>query len=308
MNKYIHWRHKNTKHLILFFVFLTQDLSASGIIDPDQLETQAWIQLENQIEEENYDKFKQNYSHPPETKSQDGIYIIGLKGYFFVGGGTNDWEGQLLQRDYFSEAHYQSWFSLIKDRQVKASLLGVKLVQIVVPDKQAVIPHLRWDSYPETMSQRPVLQLLSRLDENDLLYPIQPLIDKSKISCLYPRHESHWNTLACWLYFKPIMEEIWPHHSFSYRNLVVAVSPIGGGALSHMDPTFSGTQNSTHFVAKGQRIFTNNVLVSRPRESHPQPLAKPNVTVSHHWASIKHPLFLPIPSARIILDFRILSF
>jgi hypothetical protein len=54
-------KNQMVQHLLLISVFLIQNAFASYILNPDQLETQAWGQLENQIEEENYQGAKQYY-------------------------------------------------------------------------------------------------------------------------------------------------------------------------------------------------------------------------------------------------------
>jgi alginate O-acetyltransferase complex protein AlgJ len=250
-----------SKYLTFLFVLLSHSASASDkIIDPDKLETKSWIQLENEIEERNYQSIKPYYDLSPGTETKTKNAVMGLNGYTFVFEGSNSWEKQLLQNDFFPADFYHKWVSLIHSRHNQAGQLGIKLVQIVVPDKQAIIPHLRWKNIPETISQRPILKLLAHLGQ-DGLYPIQPLLEQARNGCLYPRHECHWNALACWLYFKPLMEKTWPDHKFSHKELTVSVTSESGVLLnSFWDNKVPHTQEKTRFIPIGKKVYTNNIF------------------------------------------------
>jgi len=285
------------KSTLLFILFLFQsvlsfgattpfiapthiEFESSSIEDLEQLNIQIFAEIENQIATDNYQRLEKYFNLPQETASINGVAIMGLHGHIFVGGGSNSWENQLFQPTYFPKSHYLEWVSLIQRRKEQALKLGVKLLQIVVPDKQAIIPHLRWKNQPETLDQRPVLQLLTRLNQKDLLYPIQPLLNNAQNFCLYPRENTHWNALGCWLYFKPLLEKIWPSHQFLTKELDISIFTSPGDLLPHL--WSENTENLvTRFQAKGTRVYTNNVYPTR-HANHCEIWINPNAKVKEH--------------------------
>src|SRR3546814_12147943 len=67
----------------------------------------------------------------------------------FIGNGANAWEQQLSGRLAMPEDWTLRWHHVLTLRRHIAEKAGLRLVHLVMPEKQVVIPDLRWPKGPE---------------------------------------------------------------------------------------------------------------------------------------------------------------
>lgn len=96
---------------------------------------------------------------PVGSRSPDGAVVVGREGHLFLLSGTNGAFTQLgadpVQRARLVEA----WRGLIAARRARAAALGIRFVQLIVPEKTSLVPELLPE--PETGGPTPFLAALT---------------------------------------------------------------------------------------------------------------------------------------------------
>lgn len=98
------------------------------------------------------------WTHPPGTRSLDGMAVVGRSGHLFLVSGTNAVLDQFLGRQTMTSAWLHGWTRAIEARRTAASALGARLAIVVVPDKLGI----HEDLFPEALERsglRPVERL-----------------------------------------------------------------------------------------------------------------------------------------------------
>ncbi|MBJ7332958.1 MAG: hypothetical protein JHC95_23895, partial [Solirubrobacteraceae bacterium] len=112
-------------------------------------------------------------THPVGTASPDDVAVVGRDGWLFIARGANDFVRQVTGEVPLPETSLTAWRGLLETQRAAAEKHGVRLVQLVIPDKLAVYR----DRFPEDLAPvgpRPVEQLLEG-GESGLLYPLEEL-------------------------------------------------------------------------------------------------------------------------------------
>lgn len=159
----------------------------------------------------------------PGVTSPNGIAVVGLGGYFFVGDGTNSWERQLSGELEPPEDWFDDWVSVLKGRQAEAARRGVILENLVVPEKQIIYADKRWAQATPAIGKRPLALLLPRLGpELRVRYPVLELRAARALGPTYHRHNSHWTPSGCCAALTPLLSHLdvavdWRELRFGYR-------------------------------------------------------------------------------------------
>ncbi|MGA0607719.1 alginate O-acetyltransferase AlgX-related protein [Phenylobacterium sp. VNQ135] len=123
--------------------------------------------------------------------------VAGLDGHLFVGLGTNNWEKQYAGRVNIDDAWFAAWAALLAKREAEAQRRGVTLCNLILPEKQVVMPEMRWRQ-PPSPDQRPLMQLLRRLPTGDsIYYAADDLIAAKTAAPIWARRNSHWTASGC---------------------------------------------------------------------------------------------------------------
>jgi hypothetical protein len=132
----------------------------------------------------------------PGTLSANGIAVAGLNGHMFIGDGANRWERQYLGELGISEDWYASWSRVLAAREAEAARRGVILCNVVIPEKQVLLPEHRWTPV-RGGEGRPLRRLLERLPDAPLIYLEDALRAEMAVAPAYFRHDSHWAPSGC---------------------------------------------------------------------------------------------------------------
>lgn len=134
----------------------------------------------------------------PGVRSPTGTAVAGLNGHMFIGDGANHWEAQHLGRTDIRPDWFAAWRDLFARRQVEAARRGVELWNLVIPEKQVVLPEQRWSAPIPDGERRPLTRLLPELGpEARLHYAAPALIAAKPYAPPYLRRDSHWTPSGC---------------------------------------------------------------------------------------------------------------
>jgi hypothetical protein len=105
----------------------------------------------------------------------------------------------------------------IKNRIELSQEFGLKLCHLVIPEKQSVLPNIRFPHGIQKIGKRPIEQILSI--NLSICYPLSELKKMYKFSDLYFRGDSHWNVAGAWICFKSLADILWPDKEFDFEVL-----------------------------------------------------------------------------------------
>jgi hypothetical protein len=165
--------------------------------------------IERQLSLLNISRYSRFYDTIPGTVADGGAAVIGFAGHHFIGDGTNHWESQYIGRLNLTEEALASWVEIIRNRQLTADQLGIKIIHLVAPEKQSILPDFRWMQPPATSVNRPIRRIVSLLSEGEsrIFYPEDLLRSHAGISELCWRGDSHWCTSSVCLVAESIAEQ-----------------------------------------------------------------------------------------------------
>lgn len=147
----------------------------------------------------------------PGTLSAKETAIAAPDGHLFISNGNNRWEIQYLGGLTGLEDWIDKWAALFNKRAGIAEERGVQLLHFVVPEKQAILPHIRWPDAPEDGSNRPIRHLQANIPAaTHFIYPEQELRDSLAIAPTHHRHDSHWNASGCCVAIRPLLSAASP--------------------------------------------------------------------------------------------------
>jgi hypothetical protein len=130
--------------------------------------------------------------------SPNAVAVAGLDGYLFISNGANYWERQYLGEVKVDPSWVAGWLDVFARRQAEAQRRGLVLWNLIVPEKQSVVPEKRWGEPLPDGGRRPLLQLLPTLGpEAQVLYGADALIAAGAQAPTYFRRNSHWTPSGC---------------------------------------------------------------------------------------------------------------
>lgn len=130
--------------------------------------------------------------------SANGVAVAGTDGFLFIANGANRWESQYLADPPVPIFWVAGWGALLSRRRGEAARRGVDLWNVVVPEKQVVLPEMRWPVPLPDGANRPVRKLQDALGEQGLFfYLADSLVEAKAHAPVYFRSNSHWTAAAC---------------------------------------------------------------------------------------------------------------
>ncbi|MCA0449130.1 MAG: hypothetical protein LCH62_05095 [Proteobacteria bacterium] len=102
--------------------------------------------------------------------SANGVAVAGTDGFLFIANGANRWESQYLADPPVPIFWVAGWGALLSRRRGEAARRGVDLWNVVVPEKQVVLPEMRWPVPLPDGANRPVRKLQDALGEQGLFF------------------------------------------------------------------------------------------------------------------------------------------
>lgn len=134
----------------------------------------------------------------PGVVSRNMIAVAGIDGFLFITNGANRWERQYLGDLRAEPSWAPGWIALLHRRREEAMRRGVTLLNVVVPEKQSVLPEYRWPSPLPDAGNRPLRVLLDALGgDPEIFYLADALIEAKQFAPTYFRHNSHWTASGC---------------------------------------------------------------------------------------------------------------
>jgi hypothetical protein len=141
----------------------------------------------------------EQHRRPPEILSPSGVVVSGFAGHLYIGDGGNQWEKQIAGAMPLSPAVVRQWSVALSSRLARAADLGVRMVHLVVPEKQIALPYFRWptDMAPD-VSNRPLFQIINAAPAGlSLVYPAGAFSLYQPWCELFWRGNSHWCATGC---------------------------------------------------------------------------------------------------------------
>lgn len=144
---------------------------------------------------------------PPWSRRRDTVHE-GRDGWLFLTGGSNSvmdqYRGGLRQW-----WRLRAWARLIEARAARAARLGIRCVQVIVPEKLSVYDH-RTRDLPYDPGKAATRRLARRLAGNpaylDLLAPFRAARDGPEP--LYLKTDTHWSAAGCLLAYRAVMRAL----------------------------------------------------------------------------------------------------
>ncbi|MBW4022985.1 MAG: hypothetical protein HIU92_07550 [Proteobacteria bacterium] len=169
------------------------------------MEFERLAALERELVARNIAVQPAQYRRAPGTVSESGAVVQGFAGHLFIADGGNLWEQQLVGGLGLTAEALGLWSRALRDRTTHAAELGVRIVQVVVPEKQIVLPGFRWltDRAPDP-SRRPLTAIRTAAD-GAILYPAEALRLHEPWCELFWRGNSHWCATGCIIVARAIL-------------------------------------------------------------------------------------------------------
>jgi hypothetical protein len=130
-----------------------------------------------------------DWTHPVGSTSPDGVALVGREGWLFIQGGTNSNLAQHTGEVTMAAGWADQWRALIEARCAAADRLGVRLAQLIIPDKLA-IEEAHLPEPIEIRGLRPALRLTEELGL-PIVYPVADMQAAKRNGPAYLRTDSH---------------------------------------------------------------------------------------------------------------------
>jgi alginate O-acetyltransferase complex protein AlgJ len=169
------------------------------------MEFERLAAIERELVTRNIAAHPAQYRAEPGTISESGVVVRGFAGHLFIADGGNRWEQQLVGALGLTPEALGLWSRALGGRASRAAESGVRLVQVVVPEKQIALPLFRWatDRAPDT-SRRPLSHIQAAAD-GAILYPAEALGLHEPWCELYWRGNSHFCATGCIIVAKAVL-------------------------------------------------------------------------------------------------------
>jgi hypothetical protein len=213
--------------------------------------------LERELVTRNIALRPDQYRREAETVSQSGAVVRGFAGHLFIADGGNMWEQQLVGQIGLTEEGLQIWATALSARAARATALGVRLVQVVIPEKQLVLPGFRWrtDRAPD-LSFRPLLRIQAAASGCPILYPVEALRLAASWCEVYWRGNSHWCASGCLIAVRDILRALLEAEVDVAPLLCLERTAFRHDLLTHF-PEDHAVEEVIRLREAGPRIFDN---------------------------------------------------
>jgi hypothetical protein len=213
--------------------------------------------LERELVTRNIALRPDQYRREAETVSQSGAVVRGFAGHLFIADGGNSWEQQLIGHLRLTEAALDIWAAALSARKARAAEFGVRLVQVVIPEKQLVLPGFRWrtDRAPD-LSFRPLLHIQAAAADCPILYPVEALRRAASWCEVHWRGNSHWCASGCVIAAREILRALLDAEVDFEPRLCLERAAFRHDLLTHF-PEDSAVEEVIRLREAGTRIFDN---------------------------------------------------
>lgn len=196
----------------------------------------------------------------PGAQSANGTAVAGLRGQFFIGEGSNRWEIHYLGRVDIDPPWFDAWKRLLDRRQAEARRRGVELWNLIIPEKQVVLPELRWPAPLPAADKRPFAQLLPHLaPEHRVYYALAPLEAAKADGPVFFVRNSHWCPTGCLSAMRGLLEAMGV--AVDFNNLRFAYELVRGShdlPMHFFENPFK--VDAGNLRANGEYMFENHTL------------------------------------------------
>jgi alginate O-acetyltransferase complex protein AlgJ len=222
------------------------------------MEFERLAAVERELITRNVGLHPHRYQRHPETLSPSGVVIAGYAGHLFIADGGNMWEQQILGQRRLAPDALQRWSSLLAARAVRARQSGVRMVHLIVPEKQMALPSFRWktDMAPDPAG-RPLVQILASAPADvEIIYPLA-LFDAHQAECeLYWRGNSHWCASGCILAARAVIGALRGGEAFAADRFLLERATIPHDLTAHF-PDDLGFEEVIRIRPAGRRVMDN---------------------------------------------------
>lgn len=165
--------------------------------------------LERELTHFNMVRHQRQYSFPFGTKSRNGVTIAGSCGHLFIGDGSNKWISQLDGALDVLPKGEAPWVDLFQMRVRQAESMSVKILNLVVPEKQTILYNFYgFEMSPLSWINRPAIRITQNLSsELGVIYPVEAMRRRQGWAELYWRGNSHWCASGCITAVEIILEK-----------------------------------------------------------------------------------------------------
>lgn len=198
------------------------------------------------------------WSHPPGTRSDDGVAIVGHQGWLFLCGGTNANLGQYVGAVEMGPTWLDEWRQICRRRATELSELGVASALLVVPDKLAVYE----ERYPEELARvgpRPVERLLEI--ELPLVYPLAELRAAAATEDVYLKTDTHLTFRGNELLFESVRAALEIEHPADLTGLALNPYPIAGDLGAKFEPQIVGIISEPGSLHRAEIVEDNRAEI-----------------------------------------------
>ncbi|ABG41721.1 hypothetical protein Patl_3215 [Paraglaciecola sp. T6c] len=144
------------------------------------------------------------------VRSKRGVAITGKSGHLFLHGGSNHVDDLFRGTDIHCEKA-EGWCSLIQERQRIASNSGYRYLQIIIPEKQTLLPG-RY--YRNIQGPSRLLQMVENAKVESYV-SVYDAFSSHVNGDIFYKTDSHFNALGNFLLFDSLMKHLNVDHGFS---------------------------------------------------------------------------------------------
>lgn len=191
--------------------------------------------------------------------SEDRSAVIGKENWCFIYQGSNDYRGGYLKKD-LNEVGVQ-WGALIERRYRACECLGIKFLQIIVPNKLTIHP----ESFPENLDSN-ITFILRNFLKSDIagrsLVPLDLFREECVRNAVFRRNDSHLAVGGNAILAASILAKLDLSH-YSFGNVVTSRirhhGDLGGKFLPPLDEDVSAPSFSDGLLDQGkiEKIYEN---------------------------------------------------
>lgn len=204
----------------------------------------------------NLQRHAQAYSIPQGTASANRVGIMGRNGYIFIGDGANQWEQQLFGRVPLAQDWALQWRQVLITRHQTARQAQLKLAHLVMPEKQIVLPDLRWnDSIGQDFAERPFRKIPWDVAGPAVpVYPAQNFTAARAWSPVYWHGNSHCTPSGCLVAAQMALDAFAIDEPLGWTNTAVEpfTTPHDLSSHFHGDPP---SEESLRIRRPGETVF-----------------------------------------------------
>jgi hypothetical protein len=213
--------------------------------------------LERELVTRNIALHPEQYRREAETVSQSGAVIRGFAGHLFIADGGNQWEQQLVGHLRLTEVALAIWAAALSSRLARAADLRVRLVHVVIPEKQLVLPGFRWrtDCAPD-LSLRPLLHIQAAAARCPILYPVEALRQAAAWCEVHWRGNSHWCASGCVIAARDILRALLDAEPDFEPAFSLERTAFRHDLLTHF-PEDQAVEEVIRLREAGKRVFDN---------------------------------------------------